>query len=407
MRKLLTVASVEKLKPGPVRREIADAGMAGLRLIIQPSGSRSWCVRYRLGGRTRKVTLGTYPAVGLVTARERARDALEAIELGRDPGAERLAAKARQHDPSIDRDAFGTVAREFIERHARPRNRTWRQTAKLIGLTPELASVPGGIAERWHARNVRDIRRRDVLAELDAIVDRAKPIAANRTLAALRKLFNWAVSRDILPASPCAGVKAPAAERSRDRVLNDDELARIWRAAEAVAYPFGDLVRMLILTGCRRDEVGGATWSEIDLATRQWLIPGDRTKNRRPLVVPLSSASVGVLGLVPHFSAGDFVFGLGGRGPFKGWNRAKRALEQRAGVEGWRLHDLRRTFATRLADLGVAPHIIEAALNHQSGAKANVAGTYNRALYESEKRAAFDLWGRHVLSLVSHERDQK
>jgi len=395
-RKLLTVAAIDKLKPGTARREIPDAGMPGLYLVVQPTAAKSWAVRYRHAGRTRKVTLGPYPRIGLVAARERAREALEAIDMGRDPGAERLVAKARQVDPSIDRDAFGNVAREFIERHAKPRNRTWAQSAKLLGLGSDLATRRGGLAERWHARDVHDIRRRDILAELDAIVDRGAPKMANRTLAALRKLFNWAVSRDILAASPCAGVKAPAPETSRDRVLSEDELARIWRAAEAGGYPFGDLVRFLILTGVRREEAGGASWGEIDLDARQWAIPAARTKNKRAHVVPLSVGAVEVLKLIPAFAGGDYVFGLAGRGPFKGWSSAKRALDQRAGVEGWRLHDLRRTMATRLADLGVAPHIVEACLNHQSGAKSGVAGVYNRSNYDSEKRAAFDLWARHV-----------
>ena len=181
------VAAIDRLKPGSARREIPDAGMPGLYLVLQATGAKSWAVRYRTAGRTRKLTVGPYPRVGLAAARERARHALEAVDEGRDPGAEHLVARAAQHDPTLDRDAFATVARAFIERYAKPRNRTWAQSARLIGFAPDLSLIPGTIAERWATRDVHAIRRRDVLDALDAIVDRGAPAVANRTLAAVRK----------------------------------------------------------------------------------------------------------------------------------------------------------------------------------------------------------------------------
>ena len=246
---LLTALAVEKMRPASQRREIADARLTGLYFVIQSSGAKSWAVRYRYGGRPRKLTLGPYPLIDVAKARRRAAEALEAVAAGRDPAAEARAAKAHRHDPGLDRDCFGAVARLFIERYARPKNRSWRESARLLGLAPDpadpdaLIDIKGGIAARWAERQIGTISRRDLISLLDEISDRA-PMVANRTLAALRKLGNWAVSRDIIAISFCAGVQAPADERSRDRVLTDDEIRWLWHATGAAGYPFGPLVRL-------------------------------------------------------------------------------------------------------------------------------------------------------------------
>jgi len=265
----LTVKTVEAMRPGAERREIPDSHMSGLYLIVQPSGARSWAVRYRHQGVTRKHTLGPFPAVDLKAARTLASKALRAVAEGRDPGREKTLARAAKAD-SVDR-----IVEEFFERHVRRSNRprTSQETERLLRQH---------VLPRWSGRMVHEITRRDVLDILDRVVDGGAPIAANRVFAAVRKFFNWCVARDILAASPCAGVKPPSAERARDRVLSDDELRFVWAAAEKLGGTFGPLVKLLALTGQRRDEVARMQWDELDLDARLWTLPAERTKNNQP-----------------------------------------------------------------------------------------------------------------------------
>ena len=213
-------------EPAAVRREIPDSHMPGLYLVVQPSGAKGWAVRYRHQGVSRKHTIGSYPQLDLKTARTLGGKALRAAAEGRDPGREKRRARATKAD-SIDH-----VVAEFLDRHVRRSNRprTAQETERLLRLH---------VLPRWRGRIVHEITRRDVLDVLDRVVDGGAPIAANRTLAAVRKLFNWCVARDILSVSPCAGVKPPTAERSRDRVLSDDELRLVWQAADKIGWPFG------------------------------------------------------------------------------------------------------------------------------------------------------------------------
>ena len=212
----LTVRSVETMRPATERREVPDGIMPGLYLVVQPSGAKSWAVRYRHRGQPRKHTIGSFPTVDLKTARLLGGKALRAAAEGRDPGREKMQARAAKAD-SID-----SVVEKFLARHVRRSNRprTAQETERLLRLH---------VLPRWRGRTVHEITRRDVLDMLDRVVDGGAPIAANRALAAVRKLFNWCVAQDILSASPCAGVKPPTAERSRDRVLSDDELRLVGR----------------------------------------------------------------------------------------------------------------------------------------------------------------------------------
>ena len=230
------------------------------------------------------------------------------------------------------------------------------------------------------------------------------PIAANRARVALSAFFNWAMREGLSHTNPVIGTNRAADERSRHRVLTDDELAAIWRACRDDDY--GRIVRLLILTGQRREEVGGVAVNELNSA-RTWTIPADRTKNGRPHEVPLPPSASEILKSAQMAIGSGFLFGEG-RGSFQGWSKAKAALDRRIAVQGdpigeWRLHDIRRTVATRTAELGVQPHVVEAILNHVSGHKAGVAGVYNRALYAVEKRQALELWNEHVRALL--ERD--
>lgn len=250
----------------------------------------------------------------------------------------------------------------------------------------------------WKGRRVGTIKWRDISALLDDIRGRGAPIQANRTFAVLRCLFNFAVANELLEKSPCERKSKPSKETSRDRVLSDDELRAIWSAC--TEYPYGPLVRMLMLTGQRRDEVASATWDEFQLPSSvsgqaEWHLPAKRTKNGRAHDVPLSSQVVELVGSLPRVSESLFIHTSAAS-----LARGKLRLDAACGVEGWTIHDLRRTTCGGMARLGVSIHVIEKCVNHVSGTLSGVAGIYNRYSYEKEKREAMQLWGDHIASLV-------
>jgi integrase len=244
------------------------------------------------------------------------------------------------------------------------------------------------------------ITRTDVRNLLDSITDRGAPIHANRMLAYLRRLFNWAVERDIIASSPVAGIKALAAERSRDRTLSPDELAAVWQCTYQVPDPFGSFFRMLILTGQRRNEVAGARWEEIDLGKGEWTIPAERAKNGKAHLVHLPPAP-DILSTAPRLDGSDYIFTTTGRTSISGFSKAKAMLDKASGVSGWTIHDLRRTFATlATGELGIEPQIVDKILNHLSGAVTGIAAVYQRHAYLDQRRNAMDRWGIYVTKLA-------
>ena len=384
MRTAFTVRAVEAMRPGITRREIPDAHMPGLYLVIQPSGAKSWAVRYRHQGQTRKHTLGSYPAIDLKAARQLGARALRGAAEGRDPGWE----KAQVRSARID--SIEHVAAQFIERHCKRSNRprTAQETERLLRLH---------VLPRWKGCKISEITRRDVLDVIDRVIDDGAPIAANRVLAAVRKMLNWAVARDIITASPCAGVKPPTPERSRDRKLSDDELRLVWLAGEQVGWPFGPLIHLLILTGQRRDEVAKMEWREVDIERQLWTLPRERVKNNEPHEVPLSSAAIAILSGVPQIG-GHFVLTTSGKVPSSNYSKSKHQLDALLppNMPPWRLHDLRRTVASGMARLGINLPVIEKVLNHASGSFAGIVGVYQRHSFADEKRRALEAWGSFV-----------
>lgn len=393
-----TARAVELQKPDPGKRlEIADSTLPGFYLVVQPSGAKSWAVRYRADGKSRKLTLGPYPRLGLADARERARTALQAVSEGRDPAGERTA--VLQEQAAAARLTFGAVVADFIQRYAKPRNRSWPEAERLLSR--------GDLAP-WQERDVRSIGRRDVLDVIDAMVERGAPVQANRQFAAMRKLFGWAVERGILDTSPMATLKPPSPEVARDRVLTDAELRAIWLAASEIGYPFGHAVQLLILTGQRRAEVLEAEWREFDLDGRQWTIPRQRAKNDRAHVVALSEPVVAILSALPRIGQpARFLFTTTGSTPFSGISKASERLSKLAAahmpaeqeIEPWRLHDLRRTFASGCARRGVSIHVVEKILNHTSGTFGGIVGVYQRHDFADERQAALSNWAEFVMKL--------
>lgn len=237
---------------------------------------------------------------------------------------------------------------------------------------------------------------------LSAIVNRGSPSTANHALAVLRKMFQWGVEQGHLERSPCAGLGMPAQVISRDRILSDGELSRVRKAADEMGYPFGPMIQLLILTAQRRGEVVGLRWSEINTKAMEWTLPNGRTKSARPHVVPLSGAAAELLARLPRLHD-VLVFPARGKdNPASGFSKWKGELDERSGVVDWRIHDLRRTAASGMAQLAVPPHIIERVLNHTTGTLGGVARIYNRYGYLAEMRLALERWSERVTTLISN-----
>lgn len=422
MAKALTVKALESVKAGPARREIPDGGLPGLYFIVQPSGARSWAVRYRHGGKPKKLTIGPYPAFGLMDARQAGSAALRAASEGKDPAAAKKADKAAavaRVDDTVD--LVETVFAEFMKRHVLAKNKSSsaRESARIIERE---------IGGAWRGRRIREIGRRDVIALLDSIVDRGAPYQANRVHALLRKAFNWFSARGIVDATPVANIASPAAEVSRDRVLSDDEIRAVWLGADTIGWPFGPLARLLLLTGQRREEVAGAEWSELDLDAPEpiWTIPKERIKNKTAHTVPLSPAAVTIFKSLPKVTGTDgaarLVFTTTGKTPVSGFSRGKISLDAAAlavarseavgrgadpskvTIPDWRFHDLRRTAASGMAGMGIPPHVVEKVLNHRSGTIRGVAAVYNRHDYAADRRRALEAWADEVAAIVDPNR---
>jgi integrase len=408
--KVLTMQSVERHKPQPAGRlEIPDAALPGFYLVVQPSGAKSWAVRYRFGGKTRKFTIGPYPLFDLAAARVAAREALQMAARGRDPILEKKAAvEAAQ---AAERDTVRVVAAEYVERHLKPNSKP-RYAAEAEAL------LRNHVVARWGDRRIGEITRKDAIALTDALTDAGMGVGANRVFSAARALFNWALEREVIETTPFLRLKPPLAEASRERVLSDTEVRLVWLAAEKIGYPFGTLVQLLLLTAQRRDEVARMTWAEVD-ADGLWTLPAARTKNSREHLVPLPFRAAEILATAPRI-AGRAGFVLTTDGATASSNFAKNkakldaamlAIARQDAVEAgrdpdgvelasWRLHDLRRTAATVMSRLRQPIHVTEAILNHASGAVSGVAGIYNRHQYFDEKRAALEVWAAHVEAIV-------
>jgi integrase len=407
----LTDRSLQALKPIPQgqRAIVWDALMPGMAVRVSGKGKRSFYAVKRRTGASQPtwVLLGTYPVTTLAEARAKARETLGALIAGEDPATLAEAKRRAKEDAERLRRAstFSTVAEDFIKRHAAPL-RSGRMVAGYV--RRELVPV-------WGERPVVDITRRDVIALVEGILDRGGerpargtrrrdggPYAARHTLSAARKLFNWAVGRDLMAASPCDRVKAAelhGAPEARDRVLGDDEIRQVWGAAQLTPYPYGPLVRLLILTGQRRDEIASLRWSEVDLDRALIVIGPERMKGKVGHSVPLSPAAVEILRSLPPFAGSDFVFsGQTGPRPFSGFSKAKARLDRTVGdIAPFTLHDLRRTVRTRLAELGITPFIGELVIGHtQKG----VHAVYDLHRYEKEKREALLKWEARLFAIV-------
>ena len=407
----VTIRTVKALKAGQTiwdanhREAVRGFGVRRQR------GNPVYVIKYRVYGRQRFVTIGPHGSPWTPDrARREAKRLLGLVADGKDPQAEKIDARAKAAD------TIGKVADDYLKQAKKKQKpRSYAETERHLSVN----------CKPLHSVSVFHLTRRQVASHLSEIAAQRGNITAARTRAALSAMINWAIREgfDIL-GNPVFGTNRPAEPKSRNRVIADGELADIWASSRNDDY--GRLVKLLILTGQRREEVGGMCWAEIDKDKKLWIIPGVRTKNHREHVVPLSDVALALITGCPARKTRDFLFGEGPRRKgdrhrgFSGWSKSKAALDRRildarkkaaldAGQDAtkikplpdWRLHDLRRTAATVMADrLGVLPHIVEAVLNHASGHRAGVAGVYNRARYEAEMRVALERWSEHVTVLV-------
>jgi integrase len=392
MAKPLTAKKVENIMPTGVRQEILDSGCRGLYLIVQPSGRKSWAVRYRFGGKAKKLTLDGVGSLG--EARKAAADALHELERGNDPASLKFDAKAAAEKAAAERagDTVDNLAAQFVERYAKKRTRfaSWRMTQRIF----ERIVLPA-----WRGRVVHDIKRRDVIDLVEGVAEKT-PILANRVHAVLSKFFNWLASRDAIVASPVAGVARPSKENARDRILNDDEIKALWSACDALGGSASACVKLLLLTGQRRGEVAGMCWTEID--GDLWTLPPERTKNNARHTVPLSRQAMAIIEAAPQTGDEvDRVFTGAGNRRLAGFSHLKDQIDaQMKAKTPWVFHDLRRTVASGMAKLGVKLPVIERVLNHKSESFAGIVGVYQRHDFASEKRDALQRWADHVDTIV-------
>jgi integrase len=454
---MLTVAAVRNRKPQRKRVEVPDG--QGLHLVIQPSGKKSWAVRYRRAdGRPVKLTLGTVdvtgaelegePVIGghltLAAARKLNAEVQRQRALGNDPVADRKAEKLRQRAAITNaaETSFLAGARYYIEHGRRKRtakgiarSRGWRDTAAVLGVAyPEDGSEPalikGGLAERWRDRPVVKITGEDIFVAVDEARERGVPgrrvrnreasnSRAHEMVSALNGMFKFLHEKRRVTSNPCIGISRPSAPTARERALNAksdvrgaDELRWLWTACDAVGAPMGHLAKLLLLTGQRRTEVAEMRIEELNDDLTIWRIPGERTKNGRPHEVPLPPLARRLLTELGGKRTSGFVFVSSKGTAISAFSKGKRKLDESmleaareedadATIKPWTLHDLRRTAVTGMVELDIAPHVVEAVVNHISGTKGGVAGIYNRSTLDKPKREALEAWGTYIQALTT------
>jgi integrase len=382
----LTTAAIERLKPNP--QPYWDMSHPAFAVRVSKTGVKAFIYAARVHGKVKWATLGRYPELGLAEAPKKAGHTAEAMRQGVDPTAAKRAARI------APRESFEAVADEWLKRD-QASNRSYEEVRRVIDRD---------VKPYWRGRQIKTITRRDALDLIDAIADRGATTMARRVHAHLHRFFRWSVGRGILESNPLADAPKPGAVVKRERVLTDAELAIIWHGTGEAGWPFGSIVRLLMLTGARRDEIGCLRWSELhgDLIE----LTGARTKNGEPHNIPLSKAAIDVLEALPRFGRSEFIFTTTGHTPVSGWSKAKIVLDTAAAelnngpLPDWRLHDIRRSIATGMQKLGIALPVVESVLGHISGSRAGVVGVYQRHKFETEKRAALNAWAAHIMSLA-------
>jgi integrase len=374
-----TIATLD-LRQGRSEATHFDSDIGGFGIRIRKGGSRTWVFQYdNSAGKTRRVTIGKVSAIDPAKARAIASELHAKVRLGQDPAAVKAESQARAAE------TFGAAVQPYLQwQRARVRPSTLRHLERhlLVNLAP-LHSLP-----------IQNVDRRAIAAQLARM--NGSPVQANRTRSTLTSFLNWAMREGWCDSNAALATnKYP--EQARDRVLTNAELRALWLALPE--GDFGDIVKILILTGAREREIADLHWDEINLEKGIIELPSHRVKNRRKHTIPISGAVRAILEGREQ-NRYDFVFGASGTSGFSGWTRCKQRLDEAIKIPAWTIHDLRRVFSTGCNEIGIEPHVVEAILNHVSGSRGGIAGRYNYALYESQKATALNRWAEHVAAIV-------
>lgn len=369
-----------------------DAGLPGFGVKVTPKGRKVFLVMYRVAGagsRLRKYTIGPYGRVTLPMARAQAQKIFAAKLDGRDPAEEKKQSRRRLVVDRVD-DLVETFIQERVSQ-----TRTARRITNLLRRD---------VIAHWATKSIHEIKKRDVI-DLVTEISQRNAHAAYRLLKTLKTFFRWCVGRAVIDFSPAEGVQSNFRDISRDRVLTDQELAAVILGARQMPWPYGGIVEFLALTGQRREEVAQVKWHEIDGQARTWSMPAERSKNGKAHIVHLSEPAWAVISAHPG-QVDDYVFATSQGKNFQAFAKGKRALDRLCEVNGWRLHDLRRTVVSGMARLGVPPHVADKILNHQSGTISGVAAVYQRHEFLAERKEALNRWGAHVTQIVEVFKDK-
>jgi integrase len=363
----------------------------GYRLRLGANGKvlRTWVVQYRHAGATRRYLIGSAEVVGADAARAEAKKVLGKIWQGEDPQGSRVDRRA----------ADGVTFRATVEDYLEAKGPDLRERT-LFQLRRYLADAP--YLKPFHALPLDRVTKRDVASRILRITRENGPAVAREVRSALSSFYVWCRRQGLAEVNPVIDTERPKTNGPRERVLSDDELAAIWRACGDDDY--GRIIRLLILTGCRRAEIGDMTWTEIDFDKSTWTIPAERSKNHRSHTLPIMPMMREIIDTVPRMATRDALFGRRGRG-FTAWSWApcKPALDERSGVTNWTVHDLRRSVATKMGDIGIMPHLVEQILNHRSGHRAGISGVYNKSVYQREAHKALATWERYVGLVIDRD----
>jgi integrase len=373
-------ASKLKAKSGQDRTDYFDSSYPGLALRVSGTGRKAWVYFYRIkNGKVhqRRMTLGVFPAMDVAAAHEAWRKAFDLVQAGRDPAVA---------DTKLPPMSFEGVAEEWLKR-----DQAGNRTGKLIERRFRNYVLPA-----WQGRLITDIDRRACLDLIDTVADSGKVVLARRIFSHLHRMFVWCIGRGIIEVNPLQHAEKPGTEVSRERVLTDAELVKVWEAAKKLSQSYRDAFCLLVLTGARKQEISSLRWDE--LKDGIITLEGERTKTGKAHVIPLSSPARAALPMTQRHAT--YLFPTANGSPIFNWTKAKRILDRESGITGWTIHDLRRTVATGLQKLGVQLPVTEAILGHSGGGRGGIVGIYQRHDYAAEKAAALEAWGAHVMALV-------
>lgn len=380
MAKVLTSLFVASVKPSSTRAEYRDAALPGFVLRVTSEGKKSFSYRYRSpADRKQKRLTWPHPAYSLSEARSEAENAVRAVGRQDDP---RPAAT-----PDLP-ETVGDLCSKYVEQYLKKKVRKWKAAEGEIEnhIRPKLGTTRLEKLTKGHVR------------QLIGGIEAKYPVAANRTLARLRAIFNWGMEEDLCEVDPTRGIKKPTKEKPAARVLTDDELKAVWLGTAALAFPAQQYVRTLILSGQRRDDVRCVSWSEIDRKMMSWVIPADRYKSARPHLIPLTPTLLELFDTSP--TKQGYIFSLDkGKTAYGNVVKPKKALDHASQVTAYTWHDLRRTVRTGLSRLGFRPDIAERVIGHSVGGK--LGETYDLYSYREEKLQALLAWEAHVISLLT------